>query len=235
MYANPEIELDLIGVDFAIDRDKVPSRFNTLWMDFGTQLECKNMHKSPQYGDFLNAYINNDIHVDDDIIIFIDGDVILQRSFTQDELNIILKYNEGDFGVNYNENSSDSILKEAYRLQVRQNILSFMREWWPDSIIPPCYNTGVSVASGKTWSFMASKFKSFWKKEQEFIVHPSAQWLMSWLLSKDSYFNLQLLSLSFHTHSHFGLYPGITIDTEDGETTRHDNEICLFRHKIAWN
>jgi lipopolysaccharide biosynthesis glycosyltransferase len=237
--ANPEIKLDFLSTGFDVFAPTAPqsflntnsTRFMTNFLNLSS-IRCLNQHKSPQYGDFLAAYPNGFL-ADDDIIIFIDGDVILQRPFSDEELNYIKSFKYGDFGVNFNASETDSIWAEASRLICKQDMFAFTREWWPDNIIPRCYNTGCCIATVATWRTLAEKFITLWKKEGEFIVYPNAQWLMSWLIQKDSEFTERILPLSFHTHAHFGLYPGVTIDN-DGYTTRYNNKVVAFRHKIAW-
>jgi hypothetical protein len=237
--ANSEIYLDYLSTGYSVWDAQSPAYLTSNTTRFTSyelsqsSIRCLNRHKSPQYGDFLSAYPNGFLS-DDDIIIFIDCDVILQRNFTDEEMSYIKSFKHGDFGVNYNSGPEDSIWQEAKRLIHTQDMFTFSREWWPDNIIPKCYNTGCCIATVSTWKMMADKFPPLWEKEKKFMVYPNAQFLMSWMVQKDPEFKERILPLSFHTHAHFGLYPDVSVDP-DGETTRYKNEIVAFRHKIAWN
>lgn len=232
LYANADVELDFISVGFdGSDFIKKYPRFNHFNLN-PDQVRFKNQHNSPQYGDFIEAYPQS-IKDRNDVVIFIDGDCIIQRPLNTQEIDKLNNYKDGDFGVNYNAGPRDSLFEEAIRLTPVIDGLALSRLWWPDGVVPSCFNTGVAVANINTWKSMADEFGKHWEKEKKCFIRPSAQWLMSWILMKVPDFNLDIIPLTFHTHGHFGLFPGITTDEEG--LTSYKGEVCLFRHKIAWN
>lgn len=186
----------------------------------------KNPINCIQHGEFVNNKYISELS-DDDIILFTDGDIIMQREMNQDELKL-LELNDNEFFVGYNESKNDNLLAESNRLNKISSIYdSYLgyEEW--DKI--PCYNTGVLAGKISSWKKLFQLYTRKWNfVDQTFIHYAKQQWLICMILYHN--FNVKIMPYSFHTHGHYPLPSGTHIDN-DGKLKDANGNIVLLRHK----
>lgn len=207
----PPSELGFTGVYLPID--KAAGHGGTSW--------CV------QHGAFLHAIPAQE----DDVVVFTDGgDVVMQRDFSEAELRSLHGLPHGtvmvgpDIGLNLEQDAN--LLRPAAHHHLP---------------IPECnhsgsvYNTGVVACTAKTYRELYVRYMAQFLNVYEFFNHfGRQQWLISRILGEDSYFTVEHMPQSFHTHGHISklpatLPPGCRLE---GGVLYHDDEVVLFKHRI---
>lgn len=176
-----------------------------------------------QHGEFLDWVDTND----DDVILFTDADLRMQRPFTDDELNWMRSFKTGQISCGYNAGPLDTLAAEAQRLGMRCSMTELSERY--GNLIQPCYNVGVTVARRDTWERLCNIYVDMYPDCQPLFHHvASQQWLLSWIM--DRYLDVQIMPQTFHTHGHYALPKGTTFK---GSEVWFDGQKVLFRHKIG--
>lgn len=176
-----------------------------------------------QAGGFLGALPGDDA----DVIVFTDGDIVMQRPPTPAEVAWLRDWPEGLVGLGYNAGPLDTLLSEAGRLQPRGEFDEPTRAMFA---AVPLYNTGVVIARRATWRAWLAKTAEVWPGvNQTFGHYAKQQWAMC--LSRAMLgLDVAALPQSIHTHGCYALPHGCH---EDGA-----GRLCylgvpvLFRHHI---
>lgn len=186
----------------------------------------KNPINCIQHGEFVNnKYIS--ALSDDDIILFTDGDIIMQREINEAEFKL-LELNDNEFFVGYNESENDNLLAESRRLNKISSIYDSCLEYKEWAKIP-CYNTGVLAGKISSWKKLFELYTKKWNfVDQTFIHYAKQQWLICLILHY--HFKVKVMPHSFHTHGHYPLPTGTHIDN-DGNLRDVNKNIILLRHK----
>ena len=74
-------------------------------------IQSLNNNKCVQHGDFLNSESFNSMTEDDDVIVYTDGDIILQRNLSEDEINFYKSFNNTEHENNYRKNNKRGFKK----------------------------------------------------------------------------------------------------------------------------
>jgi hypothetical protein len=183
------------------------------------KIQSNNPNNCLQHGEFLTSdfftYIN-----EDDVIIFTDGDIFLQRSLYDEEIDFLKKIVDGEVFVGYNDGPDDTLGKEHKRLSPTG--LNFFGNFENFK----CYNTGVLCMNKKTWIELSNKYTGNYNLVDKMFGHyAKQQWLISYLL-KD--FNVKEMNYEIHNHNIYGIKPGMEV--KDG-LVFYNKKISLFRHK----
>lgn len=179
--------------------------------------------ESPQHGSFLQVLDCTD----DDIIIFTDGDIVMQRSFMRHELDRIALLPFGSVMAGYNSGPGETLAVEASRLFPRFTIeqidarMKFTGK--------PCYNIGVFVARRKDYQRIYEAYIPKWDIVSEAFGGPARQqWLVVHTIHQLG-MTVKVTPYSFHANGHYGMPPRCWY--RDG-VLYSDNEIVLMRHKL---
>jgi len=179
-----------------------------------------------QHGEFAFApYF--DKFEDSDIIFFTDGDMFLQRSITTEEKTMYSNLNDGDVYIGYNSSKDDTLQRESPRIGYK-NIMykEFERDWNSIKI----YNTGVVGMNKKSWKKLAKDYIELYPLVDTMFTHyAKQQWLISFLIGTDSYFNIIEMGYDIHNHTHYASPIGTTQDAN--HNVFFDNKLVLFKHK----
>jgi hypothetical protein len=165
---------------------------------------------------------------DNDVICFTDCDIVMQRPFSEEEIKMLEHWPDATFGIGWNANPGDTLREEIQRINVSHHQLSVLNryEGWENM---GCYNCGVVVAKAKDWRALFAIFcKEFDLFYRTFPYKSSIQWLICWIVQR--HFKHQLLDGSIHSHGHFGIPEGVTLD-EKREVFYNGTKV-LFRHVI---
>lgn len=188
-----------------------------------------NTNNCIQHGDYLKLFTFLE---DTDVIVCIDGDCLIQRDFSINEVNALNNWSDNAIGMNWNAGYGDTLTAEAHRIFPLVSIQTIKQDWYPNTE-PHCHNAGVIVANLKTWKLFYTKYMEYLSKVQKYFSHIAyQQWLQNWV-AQTSPFYVDLLPQTFHSQGHYGHFPGCTLDTE-GEF-RCNGTLCWVRHKINWN
>lgn len=178
----------------------------------------------PQSGGFLAQIPGGD----EDVLIFTDGDIKLQRRFTQQEWEWLMSWPIGRVGVSYNSGPGETLYDEALRIQPKTIQL-------PLDITTlrtiPCFNTGVIVARRPTWETWYAKTAELWPiVDATFNHYARQQWGMCWAIHELG-LSVEVLPYTFHSHGCYPLPRECGMDIADGSLT-YQGETVLFRHHI---
>lgn len=191
-----------------------------------SNVKCLNSVKCIQHGEF----ILNDFFIkysDNDVICFTDGDIILQRSLTNEELNFLRNLKNGDVFVGYNASPTDTLLDESHRLGHNgTNHLEFEYNWSKIKV----YNTGVLVMNKITWTNLVNEYITLYPLVDSMFSHyAKQQWLISFIINTREYFNVIEMSYDLHNHRHYPSPVG-TRQEPNGDVYFED-KLVLFKHK----
>ena len=179
-----------------------------------------------QHGDFLNSPEWDEIAEDNDIICFTDGDMNLQRNLTEKEINMIRLFYDGDVFVGYNASPDDTLLNEYHRLSPRCALSNDFK--YIDKI--KVYNTGVLMMNKKTWKILLNEYiEKYPEIDPVFGHYAKQQWLISYIINTNNYFNVIEMGYHLHNHTHYKSPKGSVMDNSG--IVRFNNDIVLFKHK----
>lgn len=193
------------------------------------ELKAKNPNNCLQHGEFL-AYDDPGAKPDD-IVIFTDGDIELQRWFTDEELAWLERMPANGIAVAYNEGSWGSLLREIQLLQPRTALediqIAFPGEW--DTM--PCFNTGVVIARRSAYQALCDAYVERFPEIDAMLGHyAKQQWLLTWLLLTGD-FSLEILPGEIHTH---GCHPLPLECSRQGDELVFAGNKVMFRHNVEF-
>ncbi len=181
---------------------------------------------SVQHGSFLRVLPGVQ---DDDLIIYSDGDIILQRPFTTEEMGWLEAWEDNEVGVAWNSGPNEKLIDEARRLHPKVDEKLLANFWGEQIYREPCFNIGVTVARAKTWRRLYSAYMQDWQKACDTLAHRARQqWLVCYEIAAQGYSSI-VLPFTFHTHQHYGLPFGVWMS--DG-VAWYANEPIAFRHRF---
>lgn len=191
-----------------------------------TAFVCKNKINCLQHGEFV---LHPNIHnlPDETIVLFTDGDIIMQRPLEKDEKDL-LDLPDDTFLAGFNSSPSDNLALEVTKLGKLNSIYDeyFKKEEWGKI---PCYNTGVLAAKLSSWKKMFKIFSENWNKVDSMFWHyAKQQWLICYILHY--YFKVKIMPYSFHTHGHYKL-PDRTHTNKLNQLCDCNERIILLRHR----
>jgi hypothetical protein len=215
---------------FVGDNSKIINNFkkieiNTLPI---SSIQSLNVNKCVQHGDFLNSSEFDNNTIDSDIIFFTDGDIILQRSLSEDELTFYRNFTDGDVYVGYNASPTDTLYAESIRIGrtgfYSQQII--LNNWNEVKV----YNTGVLAMNKKTWKNLLKKYVDLFPHINQMFTHyAKQQWLISYIIGNDKEFNIIEMPYDIHNHRHYPSPIGTHVD--NNKTVYYNNKKVLFKHK----
>ncbi len=180
-----------------------------------------------QHGAFLEAIPGSD----DDLVVFTDGDMVLQRLVSLSELELLRALGDGVVGVSYNAGPNDTLLLEAERLGPRTRVEVLVKNLLGGNPELPVYNTGVIAARRGTYRRLYEEYIARWAEFGQIFSHYARQqWLLSALIGTEGFIPL-VLPYTFHMHGCYPLPPGAEIDSTRGWVT-YGGELVLFRHHL---
>ena len=193
-----------------------------------SDVQALNNNKCVQHGDFLNSNHFNSITEDDDVIFYTDGDIILQRNMTDEELEQFRNFKDGDVYVGYNASPTDTLMIESGRLgQTGVKVAGVSDKPW-DKI--KVYNTGVLAMNKRTWTKLLSDYVELYPSVEPMFAHyAKQQWLISFLIGTREDYNVIEMPYHIHNHLHFPSPEG-TIQDKNGDVF-FNNKKVLFKHK----
>lgn len=162
----------------------------------------------------------------DDVLIFTDGDVAMQRPPTPAERAYFERIPPQAVSLGFNAGPHDTLLDEYWRLSPKEPPQASSAAMFAAL---PVWNTGVVVARRATWRQWFAQTCAIWPIASQLFGHYARQqWAMCLSLAQ-----LQLpvvhLPQSIHTHACYPLPYG---SAWDGETLRYLGESVLFRHHL---
>jgi hypothetical protein len=176
---------------------------------------------SLQHGAFID-YVHS---ASDDVLIYTDADVVMQRAPTPDELGRLAGLPAGAVIAGYNSGPGETLALEAGRLFPRGDVAAVFGEMIH---ITPNYNIGVIAARRETWAAIYAKYMTRWDDALATFGAPQRQqWLVCWAMAE---LGLKVIipGYGFHANGHHGIPPGVSVNG----TANYNGEPVLFRHHL---
>lgn len=183
-----------------------------------------------QHGEFLDAIPGKP----EDVILFTDADIRMQREMTRDEVRTLRELGPGEVFVGFNAGPTDTLMKEASRLRPLVNLRDLLVPFY--NLNSPCYNVGVMACQRRVWEQICDHYVKMYPKVQKFFGHvASQQWLISWLVW--NLFEVVEMPQSFHSHGHYGMpqgcfYIGAPDAHPQNKILMSGDVPVLLRHKL---
>lgn len=179
--------------------------------------------ESPQHGSFLQAIDGPD----DEALIFTDGDIVMQRPFTDTELSMFADLPPNTVLAGYNSGPDETLETEARRLFPGVPIPAIAERF--GLLEMPCYNIGVFVAWRKTYRYIYTEYMRHWRTVCDAFAHAARQqWLVVHTIHRLG-IQVQVMPYSLHANGHYGMPPGC--EYRGGLLYSGEEVVCL-RHKL---
>lgn len=191
-----------------------------------SNFKAMNSNFCIQHGDFLCAIPEIS---DEETLIIVDGDCLIQRPLTTEDIEYLQNYKFGEVGMNWNNHPGDTLHRELISFCETRNSRIFDR-WCKDY---PCFNAGVIVAKKSTFHSYFNKYVELWPEISNDIRHIARQQLLLSHITMLEPFCYKVLSSGFHNHGHFGLFKGTNVDNLGD--VYFEGQKAFLRHKICWN
>jgi hypothetical protein len=179
-----------------------------------------------QHGDFLYCpELDSDTN-DDDIIIYTDGDMIIQRRLSKKEIEFLRSMRDGDIYVGYNASPDDTLANEFKRLGKTGK---FHEEFELDLDKHKVYNTGVLAMNKRTWKKVIDIYSGLYPKIDEMLTHyAKQQWLLCFIFATNN-FNIFEMPYHIHNHTHYPSPKGTSQDSNG--LVFFNKKLVLFKHR----
>jgi hypothetical protein len=185
----------------------------------------RNSIMCTQHGEFIKADGFDELVGEDDVIVFTDGDMHLQRNLTEVELNRFRNLKDGDVFIGYNKSPEDDLEQERKRLLPTGLIPEAFRF---DLTKIKCYNSGVIGATKSTFKKILNHYGILYGEVDKMIrYYAKQQWLISFIIGTKE-FNIIEMDYVTHNHTHYGTVKGSNINKE---LVTYNGEVVLFKHK----
>jgi hypothetical protein len=219
---NATIPSYLVEVEFAakLSLENVITVPITAEQNRGSPVESRCI----QHGSFLNV-IDCDFN---DTLIYTDGDMVMQRPFTDDELEWLEMLPINVVACGWNSAPDETLVMEATRLRPIKSLPEATERFGEWIHTKNCYNIGVLAAKKATWEHIYQEYMKMWDEMATWFEHGARQqWLVSYLIGRD--LTHEVMPYTFHTHGHYALPEGISI--RQGIAYYLDS-VILFRHRF---
>ncbi len=194
-----------------------------------SRLRARNPNNCLQHGEFLD-YDDPDGR-DDDLIVFTDGDICLQRWFEASELEWLAAMGERGVAAGYNEGPFGTLDREARLLHPHQGLEAVRNAFPGDWESWPCLNTGVLIAKRAAYRRLCEAYVERFPEIDALLGHyAKQQWLLSWLIHSNG-FTVELLPGEIHTH---GCHPLPLQASRVGDELFFSGKRVMFRHNVEF-
>lgn len=179
-----------------------------------------------QHGEFCDYIPSNSVTPKDDVILFTDADIRMQRQFHDHELMFLRKMREGEVFVGYNAGDADTLMDEAPRLSMNLPMDTLSKLAFNNKRPGICWNVGVMAAQRATWEKICDEYVMSSMMARKMFQHVAwQQWNISRIIN--NWCKITVMDPSFHSHCHYGWPQGCEI--RDGVLYYRD-DVVLFRH-----
>lgn len=161
---------------------------------------------------------------DDDVIIFTDGDVRLQRPPNEAELSWMHAVPPHTIALGWNGGPYDTLAEEAQRLGLEPDgRVQFVR-WMHRKV----YNFGVVITRAATYRALYARYLERWPHYAPHTRHYAATQFLLCVCMHELGMRVWELPPTVHTHGCFELPAGV--EEGAGGALSVDGELVLFRH-----
>lgn len=223
----------ILAVDFNLPlqwRQRFPGRFeftSCKRTDFKSYREDwpSNRHQyfCSESGEFLEHFE----FTPDELVIHLDADMIMQRQMTKAEREQLECFEQGEIGMSPSAYPVITLREESFRLNPRRGYEKINLDFPGVLGDISLYCCGMVVARAFTYKLLRDVYvKSIDKIVACFDHHAGSQWLLNYIVNRNSNFNVIEMSNDWHNASWF-------IDTlteEKNEQLVRVGVVTLFNH-----
>jgi hypothetical protein len=174
---------------------------------------------SLQHGAFID-YVPGE---DADVLIYTDGDIVMQRTPSQDEYNLFARLPADTVACGWNSGPDETLAVEAGRLFPRGDVAAVFGD-----LSRPSYNIGVIAARRDTWQQVHDEYMDNYEQALAvFGAQQRQQWLVCWSMATLG-MTVRVLPYSVHMHGCYPLPAGASVNG----TANYNGEPVLFRHHL---
>ncbi len=225
----PEVAVHVVTIDFTISEEQ-KSKYPNIDYRYVDKKNCPTINSNwcIQEGGWIQCMSE---FPDTDTFVCIDGDCLIQRDFSDSEKKVLSQWPDDVVGMNWNAGEGDTLSAEANRIFPTVPSFTIQSHWYPNNELF-CFNAGVIVANFKTWKVFYNTYLENLDRVKKYFNHIAhQQWLINWV-AQTSPLSVELLPQTFHTHGHYGLYPGAMVES-NGDVS-FSGVKSWVRHKINW-
>ena len=165
---------------------------------------------------------------EDELIVFTDGDIVMQRPFAARELEWLNAIAEGAVGAGWNSGPEETLAVEAGRLFPRVGVAELANRFGGAVYTAPCYNIGVLALRRITYQALHARYMEMWDVACDSFGGPARQqWLVCWA-AQDLGLDVHLMPYSLHTHGCYPLPAGAALNGR----LLVEGEPVVFRHHV---
>lgn len=161
---------------------------------------------------------------DNDVIVFTDGDVRMQRGLSDAEQAWMRAIPPGTIALGWNGGPHDTLMDEATRISLDETGQAPFRGWLHRKV----YNVGVIICRVATYRTLYSSYLAHWSTFAPHTPHYAANQFLMCAVVAQLGMCVWELPLSVHTHGCFGLPAGVAEDAAGDFWV--DTARALFRH-----
>jgi len=165
---------------------------------------------------------------DDDVLVFTDGDIVLQRAPTGDELAWMRAIPHGAIALGWNAGPHDTLELEGQRIGLTEE----GRELFAPLLHRKVFNVGVVVCRAATYRALYARYMELWAEYYPQTNHYAANQFLMCAVAHELGLLVWEMHPTVHTHGCFGL-PAWADEADDG-TVIVDGVPVLFRHHWKW-
>jgi hypothetical protein len=191
--------------------------------NYGAPLDTE----SPQHGAWLQVVPGEP----DDVAIFTDGDIVMQRPFSARELDWLASLDDNTIAAGYNSGPDETLAVEGARLFPRFPLEAIGRRFDAvDIFTTPCYNIGVMAARRSVYQRIYDAYMPLWETVSEAFGHMARQqWLVCYVIAALG-IRVDVTPYSWHANGHYGMPPGCRYGP--GGLLYAGDDVVLMRHKL---
>lgn len=216
-YADYPVKLVTVGFDWASPFDKI----STAELPRERNNGAPDTTESIQHGSFLQLF------KDDDLYLYTDGDMTLQRPLSLAERDWLNKFGDNTASAGWNR-TGESLEECINLIGPLVDTAEIYRRFPGDLSVWPSLNIGVLAMRRPAWEKIYKAYLCKWELAGETFRHQARQqWLVCYLIFALE-LDFQMMPWSFHAHGHFGLPPGVNFDGQ----VYYGGQLVAFRHHL---
>ena len=214
-----DFPITFVGVEFSPpDMGEIETATITAEQNHGAPERTKCI----QHGSFINILPGDD----DEVLVYTDGDFIMQRALADDE-RALLELDHFEVVTSWNGGEHETLELEAGRLGMTTDMDGLIAAYGRCIKLRKIYNVGFLAMTRLSWQELHTAYMRDWERVSRYFTHEARQqWLISYTLKQLDY-DIKIAPWSLHAHGHFGLKPGMAVN-ENG--VYHNGRLAAFRH-----
>lgn len=181
--------------------------------------------ESVQHGSFLHVVDGPD----EELIMYCDGDMVMQRPFSLQELEWMNNFGMLTASAGWNK-MGEMLTEEAHIIEPRVSMAEVRKRFPGDLDGWEMLNVGVLVMRRSAWRVVYNAYMDRWQQAKATFINKAwQQWLICYVMYAQG-LDVQRMPFKIHTHGHYGLNPGVNVI--DGKTYTGGHLAAISHHIV---